>query len=79
MPKKYTSDHGNDAFAQGSVNKSYQGDNSRGGAHNRARGGEDQSSGLRPGSGNSAATTREWNQTHPRGGHTLADDHAGKK
>ena len=54
----------------------YPSDNER---NQRGHGGEDQSSGLKPGSGTSKETTREWNQTHPKGGHTLADDHSGKK
>ena len=37
-------------------------------------GGEDQSSGLRPSTGDSKETTREWNQTHPSGGHDLSKE-----
>ena len=37
-------------------------------------GGEDQSSGLRPGSGTSAETTAEWDRTHPSGGHNLSKE-----
>ena len=69
MAKHYRSDHHNDQFPQGSVNKSYPSDNARGGAHNRARGGESQHNGLeRPLSDNSplAQQHREVNETAAR-------------
>ena len=55
----HKSDHHNDAFAQGSVNKSYPSDNSRGGAHNRARGGESQINGLEPLPGDSSPLAQQ--------------------
>jgi len=49
----------------------YPSDNER---NKRGHGGEDQSSGLRPGSGTSAATKAEWDRTHPTGGHNLSKE-----